>query len=39
MKENVSCLFYVSSWSLVTAGTVTLISIDRVLFWHDGGLE
>ena len=28
-----------SLWSLVTAGTVTLIANDRVVFWHDGGLE
>ena len=34
-----SSFFDVSSWSLVTAGTVTLISIDQVVFWHGGGLE
>ena len=31
--------FDVSSWSLVTSGTVNLISIDRVVFWHGGGVE
>ena len=34
-----SSSFNVSSWSLVTAGTVNLISIDQVVFWHGGGLE
>ena len=38
MYESVSSFFDVSSWSLVTA-TVTLISIDRVVFWHGSGLE
>ena len=28
-----------SPLSLVTDGTLTLISIDRVVFWHGGGLE
>ena len=34
-----SSFFDVSSWSLVTEGTVTLISIDQVVFWHGRGLE
>ena len=36
---SVSSFIDVSSWSLVTAGIVNLISIDRVVFWYDGGLE
>ena len=34
MCRRVSSFFDVSSWSLVTAGTVTLISIDRVVLSH-----
>ena len=34
-----SSFFDVSSWSLMTASTETLISIDRVVFCHGGGLE
>ena len=28
-----------SAWSLVTEGTVTLISIDQVVFWYGDGLQ
>ena len=34
-----SSFFDVSSWSLVTEGTITLISFDRVVFWYGGGVE
>ena len=39
MYEGVRSSFDMSSWSLVTADIVTLISIDLVVIWHGDGLE